>query len=287
MGGADSHAATGMKFKDQLQRASRANRSLVCVGLDFEMDFVPAKVRESPTPILTFNQAIIEATQDLVCAYKPNIAFYEKHAEKGWTGLRKTIELIPEEIPVILDCKRGDVGSTAKAYAEAYFEDLGVDAVTLNPYLGSDSVEPFTNYNEKGVFILCRSTNKGAADFQDLVVNGAPLFDHVARRALKDWNGNDNIGLIAPSTQPKLLQQVRRIAGPNVPLLVPGIGAQGGTVTEAVQHGANLRGEMILLSASRSVVYASQGDDFAEAARRVTMKLKEEANEARNVSISP
>ena len=276
-----------MKFKDRLLRASRAHRSIVCVGLDFEMDFVPQSVREQDYPILTFNEAIIDATKDLVCAYKPNIAFYEKHAERGLTSLRKTIELIPEEVPVILDCKRGDVGSTAKAYADAYFEDLAVDAVTISPYLGTDSVEPFTTFDEKGVFILCRSTNSGAADFQDLPVNGSPLYEHVAKRAVQQWNQNDNIGLIAPSTQPKVLQQIRRIAGPGVPLLVPGIGAQGGNVTQAVQSGANLRGEMVLLSASRSIIYASQGNDFAAAARAMTQKLRDECNEARNVSISP
>lgn len=276
-----------MKFKERLLRSSRANRSLLCIGLDFEMDYVPAKIRESDYPILTFNQAIVEATQDLVCAYKPNIAFYEKHAERGLTSLRKTIELIPEEIPVILDCKRGDVGTTAKAYAEAYFDDLGVDAVTLNPFLGSDSVEPFANYEDRGVFVLCRSTNPGAADFQDLVINGVPLYEHIAKKAVAEWNRHDNICLIAPSTQPKILQQVRRVAGPNTPILIPGLGAQGGSVADAVRHGANLRGEMAVLSASRSVTYASQGDDFAEAAREAALRIKHEVNEARNVSVSP
>jgi orotidine-5'-phosphate decarboxylase len=276
-----------MKFKDRLLRASRTNRSLVCVGLDFEMERVPANVREQHDPILTFNQAIIEATKDLVCAYKPNIAFYEKHAERGLTSLRKTVELVPEEIPVILDCKRGDIGSTARAYAEAYFEDLGVDAITVNPYLGTDSVEPYLTYEEKGVFIVCRTTNAGASDFQDLNVNGAPLYEHVARRAVKEWNGHDTIGLVAPATQPRTLQAVRRIAGPNVPILVPGVGAQGGRVVDAVQGGANLRGEMVIVNASRSVTYASEGNDFAAAARAAAQRLKDECNEARNVSISP
>lgn len=276
-----------MKFKERLLSAARRNRSLLCIGLDFEMDYVPAKVREGDYPILTFNQAIVEATADLVCAYKPNIAFYEKHAERGITSLRKTIELIPEEIPVILDCKRGDVGTTAKAYAETYFDDLGVDAVTLNPYLGSDSIEPFTNYEDRGVFILCRSTNGGAADFQDLPVNGSPLYELVAKKAVTAWNQQDNIGLIAPSTNPRSLQAIRRIAGPTTPLLIPGIGAQGGKVGDAVRYGANLRGEMAVLSASRSVTYASQGDDFAQRAREAALKIREDANEARNVSISP
>lgn len=276
-----------MKFKERLLATSRANRSLVCVGLDFEMDSVPPSVRDADYPILTFNQAIIDATKDLVCAYKPNIAFYEKHAERGLTSLRRTIEMVPEDIPVILDAKRGDVGSTSTAYAEAYFEDLGVDAVTVNPYLGTDSLEPFLTYEEKGVFVVCRTTNPGAADFQDLPVGGAPLYELIARKAVKDWNANDNLGLVAPGNQPGALRNVRRVAGPNVPLLVPGVGAQGGRPQDAVQSGANLRGEMILVNASRSILYASQGDDFAAAARNACQKLKDECNEARNVSISP
>lgn len=275
-----------MKFKEQLLRASRTNRSLLCIGLDFEMGLVPAQVRDGDYPILEFNQAIIEATRDLVCAYKPNIAFYEKHGERGVTMLRKTVELIPEEIPVILDCKRADIGSTAKAYAEAYFDDLGVDAVTVNPYLGFDALEPFLNYEDRGVFVLCRSTNPGAADFQDLVVGGTPLYEVVAKKALT-WNQHDNVGLIAPSTVPKALQTIRRAAGPNVPILIPGIGAQGGKVQDAVRFGANLRGEMAILSTSRSILYASHGADFAEAARRVAERFKNEVNDARNVHVAP
>jgi orotidine-5'-phosphate decarboxylase len=275
-----------VKFKERLLKASRANRSLLCVGLDFEMNSVPAHIREMDFPILSFNEKIIEATRDLVCAYKPNIAFYEKHGERGITMLRKTVEMIPEEIPVILDCKRGDIGSTAKAYAEAYFDDLGVDAVTVNPYLGQDSIEPFLNYEDRGVFVVCRTTNPGAADFQDLLVNGTPLYELVARKALT-WNQHDNIGLVAPSTMPKALQTIRRAAGPNIPILVPGLGAQGGTVTNAIQNGANLRGEMAILNAARSILYASDGEDFAQAARRAAEKLRLEINDARNVSVAP
>lgn len=280
-------AVPRMNFKERLLKAARTNRSWVCVGLDFEINSVAPSVREDDNPILAFNRAIIEATRDLVCAYKPNVAFYEKHGERGWTSLRKTIELVPEEIPVILDCKRGDVGSTARAYAEAYFDDLCVDAVTLSPYMGSDSIEPFTNYEDRGVFIVARSTNPGAADFQDLVHNGAPLYEHVIRKALVDWNKQDNVGFVAPATAPKILQHIRRLSGPATPLLVPGIGAQGGRVQDAVLHGSNLRGEMAIFNASRSVLYASTGDDYAEAARAATKKLKDDCNEARNVSVSP
>lgn len=275
-----------VKFKERLLRACRTNRSLLCIGLDFEMSLVPPHIRDSDYPILEFNEAIIDATMDLVCAYKPNIAYYEKHGERGVTMLRKTVEKIPEEIPVILDCKRGDIGPTARAYAEAYFDDLGVDAVTVNPYLGFDSLEPFLSYEDRGVFVLCRSTNPGAADFQDLQVGGTPVYEHVARKALT-WNQHENIALIAPSTQPKALQTIRRVAGPSVPILVPGIGAQGGTVQDAVRFGANLRGENAILSASRSILYASNGADFADAARKVASKLREDMNDARNVSVAP
>jgi orotidine-5'-phosphate decarboxylase len=274
-------------FKDRLLAATRMNRSLICVGLDFEMELVPQSVRDGDFPIFEFNRAIIEATRDIVCAYKPNIAFYERHGEDGWNMLRKTIEIIPEEVPVILDAKRGDVGSTATKYAEAYFEDLGVDAVTVNPYMGSDAVEPFLNYEDRGVFVLCRTTNAGAADFQELLVDGLPLYEHVARKSI-EWNKlHDNVGLVAPATDPKRLQRIRRTVGPTIPLLAPGIGAQGGTVEAAVQHGANLRGEMLLLNASRSILYASQGDDFAQAARKATLELREKANDSRNVSVAP
>lgn len=275
------------RFKDRLLGAMRTNRSLVCVGLDFEMELVPKRVQETEFPIFEFNRAIIEATQDLVCAYKPNIAFYERHGETGWSMLRKTIELIPEEVPVILDAKRGDVGNTAQKYAEAYFEDLGVDAVTVNPYMGTDAVEPFVDYEDRGVFVLCRTTNAGAQDFQELTVGQSALYEVVAQKAT-EWNQvHDNVGLVAPATQPDRLQRIRRIVGPNMPLLAPGIGAQGGRVAQAVQHGANLRGEMLILNASRSILYASQGDDFAEAARKAVERMRDEANEARDVSVRP
>lgn len=275
------------RFKDRLLEAMRTNRSLVCVGLDFEMELVPQRVQETEFPIFEFNRAIIEATQDLVCAYKPNAAFYERHGETGWNMLRKTIELVPQEVPVILDVKRGDVGNSAQKYAEAYFDDLGADAVTVNPYMGTDAVEPFTDYEDRGVFVLCRTTNSGAADFQELLIDQKPLYEHVAHKAV-EWNAvHDNVGLVAPATQPDRLQRIRRIVGPNTPLLAPGIGAQGGQVAQAVQHGANLRGEMLILNASRSILYASQDDDFAGAARKATERMRDDANEARDVSVRP
>jgi orotidine-5'-phosphate decarboxylase len=275
------------RFKDRLLSATRTNRSIVCVGLDFEMEYVPKSIQESEFPIFEFNRAIIEATKDLVCAYKPNTAFYERHGERGWSMLRKTIELVPEEVPVILDVKRADIGNTSQKYAEAYFDDLGADAVTVNPYMGSDAVEPFIDYEDRGVFVLCRTTNPGAKDFQDLLVDRVPLFEHVARKAV-EWNTvHDNVGIVGPATEPTLLQRLRKIVGPNMPILAPGVGAQGGNIAVAVHHGANLRGEMLLLNASRSILFASQEDDFAEAARRATARMRDQANDARNVSVSP
>jgi orotidine-5'-phosphate decarboxylase len=275
------------RFKDRLLSATRTNRSIVCVGLDFEMEYVPKSIQESEFPIFEFNRAIIEATKDLVCAYKPNTAFYERHGERGWSMLRKTIELVPEEVPVILDVKRADIGNTSQKYAEAYFDDLGADAVTVNPYMGSDAVEPFIDYEDRGVFVLCRTTNPGAKDFQDLLVDRVPLFEHVARKSV-EWNKvHDNVGIVGPATEPTLLQRLRKIVGPNMPILAPGVGAQGGNIAVAVHHGANLRGEMLLLNASRSILFASQEDDFAEAARRATARMRDQANDARNVSVSP
>lgn len=276
-----------MKFRERLLRASKANRSLICVGLDFDMDRIPPDVRANDYPIIAFNQAIIEATRDIVNAYKPNVAFYERYAERGWTSLRKTIELIPEDVPVILDVKRGDIGSTAQAYADAYFEDLGADAVTVNPYLGTDSLQPFLNYEDRGVFVVCRTTNPSASEIQNLPVNGAPLYEHVARLATESWNQNDNIGLVAPGNDPSALHRIRKIAGPHIPLLVPGLGAQGGKVSTAVHNGANLQGNMLILNASRSVLYASQGADFAQAARKKVLQMRSEANDARNLSVAP
>jgi orotidine-5'-phosphate decarboxylase len=230
--------------------------------------------------VLRFNKAIIEATCDLVCAYKPNLAFYEALGAEGLAILEKTIKYIPDDIPVIGDAKRGDIGNTAKAYAKALFSVLGFDAATVNPYLGFDSIEPFINYQDKGVFILCRTSNRGATDFQNLCTNGLPLYEAVAQKA-KEWNIHGNIGLVVGATYPEELKRVRSIC-PEMPLLIPGIGAQGGDLASAVGYGMDALGEKAIINVSRQILYASKEKDFAQAARNVAEKIRNQINDYRN-----
>jgi len=265
---------TDMKFIDKLLDASRRNNSWLCIGLDPDPELMPE------VDVLQFNKAIIEATSDLVCAYKPNLAFYESLGPEGLAVLEKTIKCIPGDIPVIGDAKRGDIGNTAKAYARALFSVLGFDAATVNPYLGFDSIEPFINHQDKGVFILCRTSNKGAVDFQDLLTDGLPLYEAVARKA-KEWNTHGNIGLVVGATYPEELKKVRSIC-PEMPLLIPGIGAQGGDLAAAVGHGADAQGEKAIINVSRQILYASREKDFDRAARTVTEKIRNQINDHRN-----
>jgi orotidine-5'-phosphate decarboxylase len=263
-----------MKFTDKLLNASRKNKSWLCIGLDPDPELMPA------VDVLQFNKAIIEATSDLVCAYKPNLAFYEALGAEGLTILEKTVKYVPGDIPVIGDAKRGDIGNTAKAYARALFSVLGFDAATVNPYLGFDSIEPFIDYRDKGVFILCRTSNKGATDFQNLCTNGLPLYETVAQKA-KEWNIYSNIGLVVGATYPEELKRVRSIC-PEMPLLIPGIGAQGGDLASAVGYGVDAHGEKAIINVSRQILYASKEKDFAQAARNVAEKLRKQINDCRN-----
>lgn len=250
-----------MTFLDKLRAAARSRRSLLCVGLDPD----PARL---PVPdVATFGRAIIAATRDLACAYKPNFGFYEQLGRDGWEALRETIAAVPPDIPVIGDAKRGDIGNTAAAYARACFEELGCDAVTVSPYLGRDSIEPFLAYADRGVFLLCRTSNPGGADFQDLpvVVDGTtrPLYEVVAARAAA-WNERGNLGLVVGATYPEELARVRAVA-PDLPLLVPGVGTQGGDLA-AVIRAAGDGHAPIVVNVSRQILYASGGSDFAAAA---------------------
>jgi orotidine-5'-phosphate decarboxylase len=264
-----------MTFVDKLLAASRTNKSLLCIGLDPDMDLMP------DVSIFEFNQAIINATSDLVCAYKPNMAFYEAQGVEGLEALLETIECIPSHIPVIGDAKRGDIGNTAKAYAKGLFDIFGFDAVTINPYLGFDSVEPFLKYEDKGIFILCRTSNPGAKDFQDLVNSeGMHLYELVARKAI-EWNINGNIGLVVGATYPDELKEIRKIC-PTMPLLIPGVGSQGGDLTQAIRDGVDIRGEKAIINVSRQVLYASKNSDFAEAARRAALDLVDKIDDVVN-----
>ena len=250
-------------FLEKLNLAMARNNSLLCVGLDPD----PAKLPPG-VDVLTFNKAIIQATQHSVCAYKPNLAFYEALGADGWRILKETIDAVPPDIPVIADAKRGDIGNTAQAYATAIFEHLGCDAVTVSPYMGRDSLEPFLNYHDRGIFILCRTSNPGAADFQSLPVKGEdgekPLFRVVAQKA-HEWNSAGNVGLVVGGTFPEELRTIRQNY-PEMLLLVPGVGAQGGDLNTVLTSGAGYGGKGLIVNISRQILYASRGDDFASAA---------------------
>ncbi len=261
-------------FIERLDAAAARNRSLLCVGLD------PWRAAMPIDSIADFNRAIIDATSDLVCAYKPNWAFYEAEGISGIEALEATIDAVPDHVPVVLDAKRGDIGNTAIAYARAAFETWGADAVTVNPYQGRDAVLPFLDYADKGVFVLARTSNPGSAEFQDLHVRGpgteGPLFEEVARQ-VAGWNDNGNVGLVAGATVPGELARVRGVAG-TVPILIPGVGAQGGDLEAAVRNGTHEDGRRALIAAARSVIYASDGADFAEAARAEAERLRDAIN---------
>ena len=264
-----------MNFVDKLNEAGKKNQSLACVGLDTSPELIPPGMS-----VLEFNKSIIDATADLVCAYKPNLAFYEVQGEKGLDALHKTVQHIPKDIPVIGDAKRGDVGNTSAAYAKALFDHFEFDAVTVSPYLGFDSLEPFLKYKEKGVIILCRTSNKGAADFQSLLYQfegkNMPLYEIVALKASR-WNTNHNVGLVVGATYPEELKNIRQ-AHPDLPILIPGVGAQGGDLELAVRYGIDADNRGIIINSSRGIIYASKGADFAKAARCATATLRDEIN---------
>ena len=260
-----------MDFVDKLLSISRKNGSLLCIGLDPDPALMP------DVGVFEFNRAIIEATCDLVCAYKPNLAFYEALGMEGLEALKKTVECVPDDIPVIGDGKRGDIGNTARAYAKALFSYLGLDAATINPYLGHDSVAPFVEYRDRGVFILCRTSNPGARDFQDISSpQGTALFQAVAEKAIL-WNQYGNVGLVVGATYPEELRHIRQLC-PHMPILIPGVGAQGGDLELAVRYGIDSQGERAIINSSRQVIYASRGPDFAQAAREVALRLRHEIN---------
>jgi orotidine-5'-phosphate decarboxylase len=263
-------------FLEKLHSTSQRNGSLLCVGLDPDPGLMPEK-----TSVLDFNRALIEATCDLVCAYKLNFAFYEALDSPGISALKETIKAVPEGIPVIGDAKRGDIGNTARAYARAIFEGLGCDATTVNPYLGLDSVAPYIEYRDRGVFILCRTSNPGSGDFQSLVCEQAggdslKLFQIVADKA-SQWNTHGNIGLVVGATYPEELRLIRE-AHPELPFLIPGVGAQGGDLALAVRYGVNARSRGAIINSSRQVIYASRNQDFAQAARQAALSLRDQIN---------
>ncbi len=270
-----------MGFTEMLTDAVGRNHSLVCVGLDPDLSRIPAHLLREPRPIFRFNQAIIDATVGFVCAYKPQIAYYA--AAGAEEQLRMTIDYIHTNypnIPVILDAKRNDIGSTAAQYAREAFERYKADAVTVTPYLGGDTLKPFLDYEDKGVIILCRTSNPGAGDLQDLMVDDNRLFELVARKAAESWNYNNNVCLVVGATWPEQLKKIREIVG-DMNLLVPGIGAQGGDLSAVMQNGLTPEGKGLIINSSRGILYADSGENFAQAARAATQKLRDDINSFR------
>lgn len=264
-----------VSFLDRLNGTARRNTSWLCVGLDPDPALVPPHLQSDDASewVPRFLQGIVDATRDLVCCYKPNIAFFEALGLPGQHALRSVLQLIPDDIPVLVDAKRGDTPQTMQAYARAIFEDLDVDAVTVNPYLGRDSLEPFFSYPGRGVFVLCKTSNPGAVEIQDLLVEGSePLFLHIARRAVT-WEQDGTLGLVVGATFPADVAAVRQIA-PRAPILLPGVGAQAGDLERSVQAGMDADGGGAIVNASRTILYASAGADWQSAARAEADRLR-------------
>ena len=274
-----------MTFLQLLTQVWQRNDSLLCVGLDPEPARFPAALRDDPDAIFAFCRTIVDATADLVCAFKPQIAHFAAHgAEDALQRLIAHVHASHPGVPVILDAKRGDIGSTAQNYATEAFDRYGADAVTVNPYLGRDSVQPFLDRADKGVIILCRTSNPGARDLQDLDVGGRKLYQHVAETVARTWNAHGNCALVVGATYPLELADVRSRIG-DLPLLVPGVGAQGGDVAAVVRNGRTTQGTGLMISSSRAVLYAGSGEDFAAAARTAATALRDEINRYRSASL--
>jgi orotidine-5'-phosphate decarboxylase len=272
-----------MTFLDMLASAQRQNNSMLCVGLDPEPTKFPDRIKGDSNKIYDFCAAIVDATADVVNSFKPQIAYFAAHrAEDQLERLMEHMRRVAPHVPIILDAKRGDIGSTAEQYAIEAFERYGADAVTLSPFMGWDSVAPYLKYHGKGAFLLCRTSNPGGDDLQNqrlASVEGQPLlYEHIAQLAQGPWNLNGQLGLVVGATYPKEIERVRELA-PTVPLLIPGVGAQGGDAVATVKAGLRVSGEQttgpIIVNSSRAILYASKGDDFAEAARRVALQTRE------------
>ncbi|MDQ6709706.1 MAG: orotidine-5'-phosphate decarboxylase [Candidatus Dormibacteraeota bacterium] len=268
-----------MTFEEKLRRSEEASGSLLCLGLDPEPDLMPNQIERSPAGVAAFVRAIVEATADAVASYKINLAFFERWGREGSGLLEQTMATLKPGKPVIFDAKRGDVGSTAQAYAHGILTAWGADAVTVHPYLGHDSVAPFLAHKDKQVFVLCRTSNPGANEFQHLRVDGEALYRHVARAAVR-WDHSGNLGLVVGATAPAELRDVRQIAGDRL-LLVPGIGAQGADLGAAVRAAVRADGRGAIVPISRGILFASGGDDFAGAARRAAIAYRDAINAVR------
>ncbi len=265
-------------FFECVRTLETQQHSMLCIGLDTDRAKLPLHLKDATDGIVGFNKAIIDATHDLVCCYKPQIAYYSSQAEEE--ALIETIQYAQDKgIPVLLDAKRGDIGNTAEQYAIELFERYGADAITVNPYMGSDTLAPYLSYRDKGIFVLCRTSNPGGGDLQNLMLEGGRhVYEHVAHLASEQWNEHGNVGLVVGATQPEELAKVRQITG-DMPFLVPGVGAQGGDIN-ALMNAA--KGQNVIISSSRGVIYASENADFAQAARANALETRDSINAARN-----
>lgn len=271
---------TEQTFISALVAAQNANNSQLCVGLDPDPAKFPEPWRGDTSKVFDFCAAIVDATAHAVCAFKPQIAYF--HAMRAERELERLIAYIHQHapnIPVILDAKRGDIGSTAEQYAIEAFERYQADALTLSPFMGRDSIEPYLQYKNKGLFILCRTSNPGGSDIQNLDLDGKKVFEHVATLAADSWNANGQLGLVVGATFPSELARVRKLA-PRLPLLIPGIGAQGGDLLSTVKAGADASGKGMVINSARAIIYASAGKDFAVAAARVADNTRAAINKA-------
>jgi orotidine-5'-phosphate decarboxylase len=269
-------------FSLSLKRAWQRSDSLLCVGLDPDPAKMPPQFQGHPDSMLRFCTAIVDATADLVCAFKPQIAYFAaQRAEAQLEALIAHIRSAHPDVPVVLDAKRGDIGPTAQQYAREAFERYDADAVTVNPYMGYDSIEPYLAHPGRGVFLLCRTSNAGGSDLQALDVGGERLYERVARLAATRWNDGGRLGLVVGATFPGELARVRELA-PGLPLLVPGIGAQGGDVAATVAAGCDADGAGMLINSSRAILYADGGEAFAEAARRAALQTRDTINQYRS-----
>lgn len=270
-----------MTFIDKLESRWQAADSLLCVGLDPDPTRFPAHLRDCDDAIFAFCAAVADATAEFACAFKPQVAYFASaRAEDQLESLVAHLRARHPQVPVVLDAKRGDIGATAEHYAREAFERYGADAVTLSPFMGHDSIEPFLAYADRGVFLLCRTSNPGGDDLQMLDVGGERLYERVARLASAQWNRGGQLGLVVGATYPAELARVRALAG-DLPLLVPGIGAQGGDVQASVIAGRTADGTGMLVNSSRAILYAGTGEDFAQAAAAAARRTRDEINRYR------
>lgn len=273
-------------FREKLAEATARQQSVLCVGLDVDPRLAPPHIVGQDGWVEKFCLGIIEATADLVCAYKPNVAFFEALGLDGYHGLRRTLDGLPKDVVSIGDAKRGDIGSTAAAYARALYEVWGFDVVTVSPLLGPDTLEPFLAYKDRGILVLCKTSNPGSGTYQDLPVPlgdaSVPLYELIARQmaALDATDAPGQVGLVVGATYPQQLAEIRAVA-PDLPFLMPGIGAQQGDVWSAVEGGLDARGAGIVVNASRGVTYASKGQDWQQAARDAALSLHDRLEAAR------